>query len=368
MRERQTRTRWFRYAAEDAKAAQAELDELAARGWELEEVGFFTATFRRAERPRPCWVEPARWASVRRKDETARADYLALCADAGWELASEDGGLFYFRAREGEEPVPLQTDGAVEWEAVWKKALHDQVWSMAGLLIYWLAYAVGSYWRDRPRVWELFLSNYLMAAQLLIFLWLGLEAFLLVRVLRYRGRCRRAAEEGGPFPAPRRGAARLRGAWPLICGAFLAVTLAVVLLAAGEGEPEYIDGYAAYTEESRSVLASAWEYRRFDQAEGDLWVERYDCRVGWLADWICGSLRAEEEEEDGLDRRLHFHGPAVPQAADLGFDGAWTYAAGEVEGLILRQGDQVVRIEGNDLDSKDASALAALETWLAQAP
>ena len=140
---REKKTRWFRYAAEDAKAAQAELDELGARGWELEEVGFFTATFRRAERPRHCWVEPARWASVRRKDETARADYLALCAEAGWELVGEDGGLFYFRAKEGEEPVPLQTDGAVEWEAVWKKALHDQVWSIAGLLLYWLAYAAG---------------------------------------------------------------------------------------------------------------------------------------------------------------------------------------------------------------------------------
>ena len=70
---------------------QAELDEQAERGWELEEVGLFTATFRRAERPRRCWVEPARWKSERKKDWDARSDYLTLCGEAGWELLEEDG-------------------------------------------------------------------------------------------------------------------------------------------------------------------------------------------------------------------------------------------------------------------------------------
>lgn len=104
MREKTKCTRWFRYTIEDAKAAQAELDQRAEQGWELEEVGLFTATFRRAEHPRPCWVEPARWKSWSEKDENSRADYLALCGEAGWELISEDGGLFYFRAREGTDP------------------------------------------------------------------------------------------------------------------------------------------------------------------------------------------------------------------------------------------------------------------------
>lgn len=40
---KQKSIRWFRYTVEDAKAAQAELDEQAERGWELEEVGLFTA-------------------------------------------------------------------------------------------------------------------------------------------------------------------------------------------------------------------------------------------------------------------------------------------------------------------------------------
>ena len=146
---REKKTRWFRYIAEDAKAAQAELDRQAAEGWELEEVGLFTATFRRSAHPRPCWVEPARWTSVRRKDESARADYLALCDDAGWELASEDGGLFYFMDRLGYPPQQLEWDQKLWWvhiEAMitmikgyeltgskeclaWFERLHDYTWS-----------------------------------------------------------------------------------------------------------------------------------------------------------------------------------------------------------------------------------------------
>ena len=41
MREKTKCTRWFRYTIEDAKAAQAELDQRAEQGWELEEVGLF---------------------------------------------------------------------------------------------------------------------------------------------------------------------------------------------------------------------------------------------------------------------------------------------------------------------------------------
>ena len=156
---KQKSIRWFRYTVEDAKAAQAELDEQAERGWELEEVGLFTATFRRAERPRRCWVEPARWKSERKKDWDARSDYLTLCGEAGWELLEEDGGLFYFRAKEGTDPAPLQTDEDVEWADVWKKALADQVWSLSYLAVYWSIWTVGGYIREHPRMWELFLSN-----------------------------------------------------------------------------------------------------------------------------------------------------------------------------------------------------------------
>ena len=367
MREKTKCTRWFRYTIEDAKAAQAELDQRAEQGWELEEVGLFTATFRRAEHPRPCWVEPARWKSWSEKDENSRADYLALCDEAGWELLSEDGGLFYFRAREGMNPAPIQTDAGVEWEDVWKKALRGQLSSMLRVVIYWVVWNGAQFLQDRPRVWELFLSNAALTAQVLLTILLALEIFLTVRVLCYQVKCRRAAAEGESFPVPRRAAARLRGASSLIFWAVLAVCL-IMLLASTDYESRFLTDGSGYTVESHSVLGDYYEFWGYDETGGHLWVERTDCRTGWLADWICGDFRASEGDAKRVRREFHWHGAVIPREAELGFDRAWTYSIGEYSGLILRDGDQVARIEAEGLDLTSAETLAGIRAWLAESP
>ena len=367
MREKTKCTRWFRYTIEDAKAAQAELDQRAEQGWELEEVGLFTATFRRAEHPRPCWVEPARWKSWSEKDENSRADYLALCGEAGWELISEDGGLFYFRAREGRNPAPIQTDAGMEWEDVWKKALRGQLSSMLYVVIYGAVWNGARFLQDRPRVWELFLSNAALAAQGLLLLLLALELFLAARVLRYRIKCRRAAAEGESFPVPRRAAARLRGASSLIFWAVLAVCL-IMLLASTDYESRFLTDGSGYTQESHSVLGDYQEFLVYDERGNRLWVERADCRAGWLADWICGDFRASEGDAKRVRREFHWHGAVIPREAELGFDEAWIYSIGEYSGLILRDGDQVARIEAEGLDLTSAETLGAIRAWLAESP
>lgn len=367
MREKTKCTRWFHYTIEDAKAAQAELDQRAEQGWELEEVGLFTATFRRAEHPRPCWVEPARWKSWSEKDENSRADYLALCGEAGWELISEDGGLFYFRAREGTDPAPIQTDAGVEWEDVWKKALRGQLSSMLYVVIYGAVWNGARFLQDRPRVWELFLSNAALAAQTLLIFLLAMELFLTVRVLCYQVKCRRAAAEGESFPVPRRAAARLRGASSLIFWAVLAVCL-IMLLASTDYESRFLTDGSGYTVESHSVLGDYYEFWGYDETGGHLWVERTDCRTGWLADWICGDFRASEGDAKRVRREFHWHGAVIPREAELGFDRAWTYSIGEYSGLILRDGDQVARIEAEGLDLTSAETLAGIRAWLAESP
>ena len=368
MREKTKCTRWFRYAIEDAKAAQAELDQRAEQGWELEEVGFFTATFRRSAHPRPCWVEPARWKSWSEKDENSRADYLALCGEAGWELISEDGGLFYFRAREGTDPAPIQTDAGVEWEDVWKKALRGQLSSMLYVVIYGFVWSGARFLLNRPRVWELFLSNAALAAQGLLTILLAMELFLVARVLRYRVRCRRAAEEGESFPVPRRAAARLRGASSWIFWVVLAVSLAV-LLTSTDYESRFLTDGSGYTRESHSVLGDYREFLVYDERGNRLWVERADCRTSWLADWICGDFRASEGDAKRVRREVHPHdGAVIPREAELGFDKAWIYSIGEYSGLILRDGDQVARIEAEGLDLTSAETLADIRAWLAESP
>ena len=44
----------------------------------------------------------------------------------------------------------------------------------------------------------------------------------------------------------------------------------------------------------------------------------------------------------------------------------WSYSSGEYEGLILRNGNQVLRIEGNQIDLTGAKTLADIRAWLAE--
>jgi len=146
----------------------------------------------------------------------------------------------------------------------------------------------------------------------------------------------------------------------------IAVLVLCLLLSVGEGQTNYIDGYSAYTREQNSIAAASFEYCRYDQEEGDLWVERMDCRAGWLAEWICEDFRAAEGDEKRLQREFHRHRPTALRAVELGFDRAWSYSSGEYEGLILRNGNQVLRIEGNQIDLTGAKTLADIRAWLAE--
>ena len=361
---KESKIRWFRYTAEDAKAAQAELDELADGGWELAELGLLTATFRRAEKPRRCWVEPARWKSIRRKDEQARADYLALCSEAGWDLVDEAGGLFYFQAQPDTHPAPIQTDGGMEWEGVLKKSLWNQAYTFFYVLIWWTAWTVGRFIRDQPRVWEMFLSNGAMLAQLFLVLWLGFDLYLGLRVVFYRRKCRRAAAEGSPMPVPGRKSARIRGAMPLVC-TVLGGAAAVAILFGVTNERSNHD-LGGWLRSERSMFAQGVEYREFSD-QGDLWVEHYDCGPSWLAGIICDDLRAIEGDEGRLNRYFHMHGVVELTQANLGYDQAWIYAWDGGNGLIFRQGNQVVHMEAEKLDLTDKAAVDGVLADLLQA-
>lgn len=364
MREKKdTCRRWFRYTVEDTKAAQAELDRLADGGWELAELGIFTALFRRAEAPRRCWVEPARWKSIRRKDEQARADYLMLCDEAGWELIDEAAGLFYFQAKPGEQPAPIQTDESVEWEQVLKKALWDQTSSLFFPLLYFGAWTLGSFFRDRPRMWELFFSSLSMLLLLWLVVWLAVDILLGARVVRYRRKCRRAAEAGEPIPVPRRWMARFRGTMPIFY-TVLGLLIAGTLLN-GMGGPGALSLDAGWLETGHSFLGDRMQYRSFSPT-GDVWVEEYDCKTDWLAGLVCGSLQAEEQDEKTLDLRFHRHNVVELEEAQLGYDQAWRYHWAEGGGLIFRQGDRVVRIEATQMDLDDRVAVDDLLAELNQ--
>ena len=106
----------------------------------------------------------------------------------------------------------------------------------------------------------------------------------------------------------------------------------------------------------------------YGEEDSRLWVERVDCRAGWLAGLVCEDFQAAEGDGQRLRREFHRHGEVLLQEAELGFDQAWTYSSGEYIGLILRNGNQVARIEGSQLDLTGAETLGDIRDWLSGAP
>ncbi len=363
MREREG-WRWFSYAPEDAKAAQAELNRLAAEGLELEEIWFCAAKFKHVEGRAPaCWVEPARWTSMRLKDEEKQREYLELCEEAGWTLVDQSRSMFWFKASPGKAPAPIQTDGGVEWEAVLRGALRERAWQLMGLTVFWALHFILRLLLGNVHFWELFLSDSAMILMACLSIWLVLDILRGAHVLRYRSQCRRSAREGREIPVPSQGGARLRGCAGFAELALLACTL-LALLAIGVGEEQELGSYQEiYGWRTESVCGVHTEYRRFG-GEDWLCLDDYDCRFSWLARWIAADLRSDEGDQSYLERQyIHRHNPAELERADLGFDESWHYDLGKGQGLLLRQGNRVIRIEaGATLNSPDV--LEKLWVWM----
>lgn len=356
--------RWFSYEPEDAKAAQAQLNRLAEEGLELEDVWFCAAKFRRVEgRGAPCWVEPARWTGMSRRQEDRRAEYLALCDEAGWELVEQSHGMFWFRAKPGACPAPLQSDQGVEWDSVWRRLLANRCFQMLwiGLFLFFRFFL--DFWREKPRLWEIFLvegSTLVSAAALLCMILLALYGG--IHALCYRAACRRAVGDGRPIPVPRTWAANGRGVHWIIQIALLCLSL-LALLSGVHRQLDFTSSISSWR--TSSPFAVHTEYHRF--REGNyLDLDDYNCRSLWLAEWIAPDLAADEGNQSYLDRQsIHRHAAVTPEPADLGFDQAWRYdLGGGREGLIARLGHRVIRLElDGDLD--DPGTLDALRAWMA---
>lgn len=354
---------YLNYLAPDAKALEAALNRRAAAGWALQWLFGGLAFFRRTERTDLRYCVELRTPKGN-PDELGESeqDYLDLCEDAGWELVDKTATFRIFASKAGADPLPLQTDSALDYEEHWKAALREARGNALGfplllaiqLLLRQLFPKGVFHW------WEIFLSTgsivllFLLAATLV---WeLGYFAFL----GQFRRRCRRAAEAGEDLPVPRPWAARLRG---LAEGLWLPLlVLALVLSILPDLESDRINAVTYPGDEYPLVRA---EDLGFPSSDGGylLWEGTdllrhgesltytgtdlvrsvyYACRWEWLAEAVADSLVKEEQD----DKAMHFHDPITLAPVELGFDESWLYDGGDWQSLLFRQGNVVVSVEG----------------------
>lgn len=375
--------RWFDYQLPDVKSMESELDRLAGEGWALDWLCFGLARFRRADRRdlRYC-VEPAHKLPVEREE----ADYLQLCADAGWEPVAETSFYRVFASRPGTHPVPLQTDPAVEFEANWDKKLRDLAWSTVSILFVWalqfaLRYLSGV---TRDHLWEPLLSpQYLwLIGLILCHSLICLTQFFYL--LRSRRRFREAAEAGEPLPTPSRRRAKLHSLfglkWVLLFGGLFFIYFAV-----GSGTqswantPEVTEHMAAlpalraedvgltpgpshgYLSVGGTPLMK--QVYALDWADGhrNLTTQWYHCPTEWLAGVVVHYLYTDFQQGRGL-----FPAPVAQSTVytlapvDLGFDQSWLASLEEGYQLLLFREGSIVAYVTAPVDFTDLAVLDAV--------
>ena len=120
--------RIFPYLCVDYKAAQAWLEKQGAEGLRLAGVSCrYLARFTREEGPVHYFVDLA---------ADGGADYLQLCADAGWERVAQVQGMDLFVSRPGEDPVPIQSDPIMEERRFGRKFVRSNLLGILGALAF----------------------------------------------------------------------------------------------------------------------------------------------------------------------------------------------------------------------------------------
>lgn len=383
---------FFPYEAMNYKAGQAYLDRRAARGWRLRHIYLGSiALFARAEEPRH-FVD----LDIRRTaEEEPDQDYLQLCADAGWEYLQSLRGMLFFRSAEGADPVPIQSDGGIEWERFWRKyARRNLIATLLVLLgsaaLVWLV--LGLTPGAGRSVTELIASNSALVYLSSIGLGLLSILFSLVGVPLYLLRCRRSGRVETPgrvwvwvTDAPFRVFKLLYVLAALL--AFLEIFGVVgttvdlglsgynheatatveacrewpVVMAADLGlrdseDSRHLDGH-------RSPLMEFLSYSELtdgDTPEAPLYIlttERYGCAGEWLARRVF-DLRAWETRGGAfLWGELEWE-----PAPGLGFEESYTCREGEY--LLLRQDNIVALVGCRGLDLTTPERLAVIRTRL----
>lgn len=382
-------TSWgfFPFDAGEYKAAQAWLDGRAARGWRLKRVYLgWLARFEPAESPSHFVDLDTRRALEGEPDQ----DYLQLCSDSGWELVQILRGMLLFRAREGARPIPIQTDGGMEWDRFWRRAARNAAVTaavlLAAVLLLWLSVSLSRNSTTSRGVLALAASNgallhaLAMAGMLIVLVWQGAAA------LSYLLRCRRsgAMETPSVRMCLARGAVQWAATGLLVAGWLVMLLEAVgvagvtvdlstnpfreedtatveacraypVVMARdlglddGEVQSRYLDG-------RRSALMDSLSYSELvDGPEGTLIItcRRYAYRWEWLASWCAGREREETGRGAFLWGELPWEETALP-----GFDES--YVCRDNGYLLLRAGTAVALVgcsQGVDLTEPDIQAM-----------
>ncbi len=131
------KTKWssWGFFSLDYKAMEEYLEEMAEKGWMLEKVGSYLAKFRAVDPRRlKFYVDVFKDNGPLTPEKNEKSEeYRRLCQESGWIFITSRDYLQFFYADENSNPVPIQTDEALE-----QKIVEHTLWKgeLSGVIIF----------------------------------------------------------------------------------------------------------------------------------------------------------------------------------------------------------------------------------------
>ena len=223
------------YSFYDRTGIQSHLEKMAAKGWMLEKMGRSFWTYRRTE-PKSMHFSVVYFAPASEFDcapGEEQQTFQDYCAAAGWTLAASWSQMLIF-ANEGPSPTPIETDAAVQVEAV-HQAMKKNFLLSYGILLALALFQLIRALLDFGRHPTDSLANPGSLSALALWpLVILLCATEIAAYFLWRRKARRIADEEGRF-TPTRGHRRLRLTFDLLSDAclvflFFSVSTRIALL------------------------------------------------------------------------------------------------------------------------------------------
>ncbi|WP_312159560.1 DUF2812 domain-containing protein [Oscillibacter sp.] len=221
MRETKRTLMWYEFY-QDANIEE-HLENMAAKGWRLEKIGYLLR-YRRAEPARVRYAvtyfsESSEFNPSPTENEETLREY---CAAAGWDFVAAWHQMLIFSTLREDAP-PIETEGAVKLEAI-HRAMKKNFLPSGFLILALFGFNLAMQLQLAERNLPSFLADgvQLGAALLILLLVCHLVSILCSYFLWYRD-AKRSVEQGGPCPKRRSRFARARQT------VFLAAAVSVVL-------------------------------------------------------------------------------------------------------------------------------------------
>lgn len=134
------------YGVNDTQAMSELFERFAKKGWHFDKLYGTGVLFIKGEKQACAYAVDLFSLKRKNNDDEQLQEYYDFCAQSGWEFADGYDQYQVFKAAEGAEPIPLQSDDEVAFDILYQQRIreigHSVYEALSTILLLFLAYCL----------------------------------------------------------------------------------------------------------------------------------------------------------------------------------------------------------------------------------